>query len=156
MLKDTNGWILINESKKIKQSWKEYTEVLHSKDVNIHDNIEVIPYLQELLVLDYQPKTPVITNMKLTNKRTLKQIHPESSLILLWTHSEKTWLLEKALMLSKVEGKRRGEGSALWWIDSSLDDLIEQIREDYHRENLSAESLKVNTNQMAHILSNNT
>lgn len=92
-------------------------------------------------------------NMKITNKRTLKQIHRESSLILLWKHSEKTWLLEKALLLSKVEGKRRGERSALWWIDSvivvmnaSLDDLIEQVREDYHGENLSAGSLKVNTN----------
>lgn len=90
--------------------------------------------------------------MKIMNKRTLKQIHPESSLILLWKHSEKTWLLEKALMLSKVEGKRR-EGSALWWIDSvtvvmnaSLDDLIEQVREDYQGENPSAGSLKVNTN----------
>lgn len=41
---------------KIKERWKEYTEILYWRDVNIQDTLESIPYLQESLVLENEVK----------------------------------------------------------------------------------------------------
>ena len=65
--------------------------------------------------------------------------------------------LDKAVMLGKVEGKRRRGRPAARWMDSVtvvmnalLEELKDRLGTDHHGENLSMWSLRVDTNLMAH------
>ena len=42
---------------------------------------------------------------------------------MLWLPDAKSWLLEKALMLGKIEGNRRREQQRMRWLDSLTDSM---------------------------------
>ena len=65
-----------------------------------------------------------------SNQSILKEISSEYSLEglmlklklpVLWPPAAKNWLLEKTLMLGKIEGRRRKEQQRMRWLDSQLD-----------------------------------
>ena len=64
-----------------------------------------------------------------SNQSILKEISPEYSLeglmlkLKLWPPDGKNWLIEKTLMLGKIEGKRRKGRQKIRWLDGITDSM---------------------------------
>ena len=65
-----------------------------------------------------------------SNQSILKEINPEYSLeglllkLILWPYDTKSRLLEKTLMLGKIEGKRRRGWQRMRWLDSITESIM--------------------------------
>ena len=49
--------------------------------------------------------------------------HAEAETPILWLHNVKSWLIEKTLMLGKIEGRRRREWQRMRWLDGITDSM---------------------------------